>query len=109
MASKFTVSKGKNGKIYFNLKSANGEIILASQGYASRAGCMKGIASVRTNAKDKARFESKKSKNGKAYFVLKAGNGQVIGQSQMYKNDRACTKGLQSVSKSAGGAKVVDA
>lgn len=40
----------KNGKSYFNLKSTNGQVIGASQMYASNSGMEKGIASVRENA-----------------------------------------------------------
>ena len=107
MAGKFTISKGKNGKFYFNLKGPNGEIILASQGYAGRVGCRKGIESVRNNAGNKARYETKASKRGQSYFVLKAANGRVIGQSQMYKTDRSCAKGMQSVRNNATSANLV--
>jgi len=108
MPGKFTISKGRNHKFYFNLKGPNGEIILASQGYAGRDGCRKGIESVRTNSRIQKQFETKSSKRGQSYFVLKAKNGQVIGQSQMYKTDRACAKGMQSVRKNAPGAKLVE-
>jgi uncharacterized protein YegP (UPF0339 family) len=108
MAGKFTISRGKNNKFYFNLKGPNGEIILASQGYAGRDGCRKGVASVRANAADRARFEAKASKRGQSYFVLKARNGQVIGQSQMYKTERSCSKGMDSVQKHAKRAKLVE-
>lgn len=106
MAGKFTISKGRNAKYYFNLTGPNGEIILASQGYAGRDGCRKGIASVRANAGIEARFETKTSKRGQPYFVLKASNGRVIGQSQMYKTARACVKGMQSIRKNARGAEL---
>ena len=107
MAGKFTISKGRNQKFYFNLKGLNGEIILASQGYAGRDGCRKGIESVRTNSRVQARFEIKSSKRGQSYFVLKAKNGNV-GQSQMYKTDRSCAKGMQSVRKNAPSAKLAE-
>ena len=35
---RFTVTEGNGGKWYFNLKAGNGEIICASQGYASEDG-----------------------------------------------------------------------
>ena len=108
VAAKFTISKGRNAKYYFNLKGPNGEIILASQGYAGRDGCRKGIESVRTNSRVQARFEAKTSKRGQSYFVLKAKNGQVVGQSQMYKTERSCTKGMQSVRKNARTAKLAE-
>ena len=108
MAAKFTISKGRNAKYYFNLKGPNGEIVLASQGYAGRDGCRKGIESVRTNSRVQARFEVKSSKRGQSYFVLKARNGLVVGQSQMYKTERSCAKGRESVRKNARTAKLAD-
>ncbi len=33
--------------------------------------------------------------NGKAYFVLKAGNHQIIGQSKMYETERYVTATLR--------------
>ncbi len=47
---KFEVFTDKSGKYRFRLKAKNGEIIATSQGYASKAGCMKGIESVRENS-----------------------------------------------------------
>ena len=46
----FDIFKDKKGEFRFNLKAANGEIILASQGYASKESCLKGIESVKINA-----------------------------------------------------------
>lgn len=47
---KFEIYTDKAGEIRFRLKAANGEIILASEGYASMSGCKNGIESVRKNA-----------------------------------------------------------
>ena len=49
---KFEVYADKAGKFRFRLKARNGEIILASQGYASTASCLAGIESVKKNAAD---------------------------------------------------------
>ena len=49
---KFEVFTDKAGKPRFRLKARNGEIILASQGYASKQNCLVGIESVKTNAAD---------------------------------------------------------
>ena len=48
--SKFEVKVAKNGKPFFNLKAANGQVIGASQMYASEVTLKKGIASVAANA-----------------------------------------------------------
>ncbi len=47
---KFELYKDKAGEFRFRLKATNGEIILASEGYKTKASCEKGIASVRKNA-----------------------------------------------------------
>ncbi len=38
--------KDKAGKYRFRLKAANGEIIVVSEGYASKEGCVGGVESV---------------------------------------------------------------
>jgi len=89
----------KTQKFHFRLKAGNGEIILTGQGYKDKAGCENGIASVGKNAGNESNFEIKDSNDGKKYFVLKAGNGQIIGQSQMYKSESGLKNGIASVSK----------
>ncbi|MDX1314946.1 MAG: YegP family protein [Eudoraea sp.] len=49
---RFERKTAKNGKSYFNLKAANGQVIGASQMYASEASMENGIASVKNNAPD---------------------------------------------------------
>ena len=43
------------------------------------------------------KFVISKGKDGKDYFVLKAGNGEVILQSQGYKSATGCENGIESV------------
>ena len=50
--ARFEVKVAKNGKPYFNLKSTNGQVIGASQMYASERTMKAGIASVMKNAPD---------------------------------------------------------
>ena len=47
---KFVVSTRKNGEFQFNLKAGNGQGILASEGYSSKASCLNGIESVKKNS-----------------------------------------------------------
>jgi len=49
---KFELYEDKSGQFRFRLKAKNGEIIATSEGYASKAGCENGIASVKKNAPD---------------------------------------------------------
>jgi hypothetical protein len=105
---KFVISKRKNGEFQFNLVAGNGEIVLTSEGYASKPSCMNGVKSVMKNAADVKRFEPKVAKNGKFHFNLKASNGQVIGSSEMYDSQSTCENGIASVKKNVVGAKIED-
>lgn len=108
MAGKFVISKRSNGEFQFNLKASNGQVILTSEGYKDRAGCENGIASVKKNASDDARYERKTASNGKFHFNLKAANHQIIGSSQMYESEDSRDNGIQSVKNHAPEAMVVD-
>ncbi|MFI6984056.1 YegP family protein [Embleya sp. NPDC050154] len=52
MAGKFEVYTDKNGKFRFRLKAGNGEIVATGEAYETKAACLKGVESVRTNAAD---------------------------------------------------------
>jgi uncharacterized protein YegP (UPF0339 family) len=100
MAATYDLKHGANGEKYrFNLKAANGEIILISETYESKESALSGIESVRKHATEEAHFERKTSKRAEPYFVLKAANGQVIGMSEMYSSEAACENGIASVRK----------
>ncbi len=106
---KFEIYQSEKSKeYYFRLKAGNGENILGSEGYTTKAACENGVESVKKNAGDEKRFELKEAKNGKYHFNLKAGNGQVIGSSQMYASESGAKNGMASVAKNAADAKVED-
>ncbi len=96
MAGCFELKTAKNGEFYFNLLAANGQVILKSEMYTTKAAAENGIASVQTNCGEDGQYECKTSTNEKPYFVLKAKNHQVIGQSQMYESDSGCQNGIDS-------------
>ncbi|MBA0884811.1 YegP family protein [Flavobacterium undicola] len=98
---KFVITKRVNGEFQFNLKAGNGQTILASEGYTTKAACENGIESVRKNSQEDGRYERKESSNGKYYFNLKATNGQIIGSSEMYESVASRENGIESVKKNA--------
>lgn len=49
---KYEVYTDVGGKFRFRLKASNGEIVAASQAYADKASCMKGIRSIANHAPD---------------------------------------------------------
>jgi uncharacterized protein YegP (UPF0339 family) len=105
---KFVITTRKNGEFQFNLKAGNGQSILASEGYTTKTACENGIESVRKNSQDDARYDRIEAKDGRPYFNLKAGNGQVIGNSEMYESVSARDNGIESVKKNAPDAEVDD-
>ena len=97
----FVIKKATNGEHYFNLKASNYQVILTSQMYSSKTACFNGIESVRSNCADDSRYERKLSANNKHFFVLKASNGQIIGNSEM-------ENGIESVKKNGSNKTVVE-
>ncbi len=104
---KFVISTRKNGEFQFNLLATNGQVILSSEGYTTKAACMNGVESVKKNSQAD-RFEAKTAANGKFHFNLKATNGQIIGTSQMYAAEASCTNGIESVKNNAADASIDD-
>lgn len=105
---KFEITTRKNGEFQFNLKAGNGQVILSSEGYSSKGACQNGIESVKKNSQDDSKFDRKTSSNGKPYFNLKATNGQIIGNSEMYESESARDNGIESVKKNAADADTSD-
>ncbi|MFH7010523.1 YegP family protein [Flavobacterium sp. FlaQc-52] len=104
----FVITKRANGEFQFNLKAGNGQTILTSEGYSTKAGCSNGIESVRMNSQDDSRFDKKESSSGKPYFNLKASNGQIVGSSEMYESTSARDNGIASVKVNAPDAGIID-
>lgn len=75
---------------------------------ATKASALNGAESVRKNAQDAAKFETKEAKNGKFHFDVKATNGQVMGTSKLYTSESGIKNGIKSVAKSSLEAKIVD-
>ena len=96
---KFAVSASRGGGNYFNLKATNGQVILTSVMYASRADCNGAIESVREYCTDDSRYDRKISADNKPYFNLTSSGGQVLGKSEMYESAASMENGIASVKK----------
>jgi len=108
MAGKFELKKSKDGQFMFNLKAANGQVILTSELYKTKPSAEGGIESVRKNSAREGAFEVKVNAKGEPYFILKATNGQEVGRSEYYSSTKAMENGIESVKKNAPEAKVED-
>lgn len=107
----FVIREVKTG-IKFNLKAANGQVILTSEVYSSEAACRRGIESVQKTAPmagildltlpepgtvPNPRFEVYTDRNGSHRFRLKARNGKIIAVSDAYAGKANCLKGIESI------------
>ncbi len=93
----FETFEGEDGQFYFHLMAANGENVLRSEGYATLAAAENGAAAVLANGNDKRNFELRAAANGEVYFVLKAGNGEVVGTSELYASKSNAERGAVTV------------
>ena len=108
MAAKFELKKTTNDKFVFNLLASDGQVILTSENYDSHASALQGIESVKKHAPNDTRYGRLCARNGAPYVTLKAANGQVIGQSQMYSGAKARDAGIEAVQSHALAASLHD-
>lgn len=108
MAAKYILKKTWNGKFMFNLTAENGQTILTSEQYELKGGAEGGIASVKLNSPYDARYDRRLSVRREPYFVLKAGNGEIIGTSEMYGSSAAMENGIAAVKRLGPSASVDD-
>lgn len=103
----FDIKQATNGDWYFNLRAANGEIIGTSELYVSKSNAERGARTVRAlvrivrsgsvAAPRRETFELFKGEDGKTYFHLRAGNGEIMLGSQGYTATSSARGGIASV------------
>ena len=95
---RFETFVGSDGSsYYFHLLAGNGEKVLASQAYSSASAAQAGVGSVNVNGVETANYELRQASDASWYFVLKAGNSEVIGVSEMYVSQANAQRGLSTV------------
>jgi uncharacterized protein len=93
----FETFQGIDGQHYFHLMAGNGQKVLRSEGYATNAGAVAGVATVTANGRDKRNFELLEAQSGEWYFNLKSPNGEIIGSSQLYSTKSNAERGARTV------------
>lgn len=93
----YDINKAVDGRFYFNLKASNAKTILTSEMYTQKQSAKTGISSVQKNSQVSERFDKRTSISDEPYFVLKAENGEIIGNSEMYSSNQARDTGIASV------------
>ena len=79
------------------LKAPNHEVILKSENYASKHGALNGIESTQKNCPLDKNYDRLEANDGSTYFNLKAGNGEIIGTSEMYSSEQMRDHGIEAV------------
>lgn len=108
MAGKFVLKASGDQLVFDLLASGTSEVLLTSERYAHKASALEGIAAARFSAPFEAQYLRMTSSTGEAYFVLHAGNNEVIGRSAMYPSWRAREEAIAVVKANAPGASVDD-
>ena len=93
---RFEVFKGADGKFYVHLLATNGQQVLGLQAYTTQSAAKTGIASVKTNVAVDASVEFRTAADGRSYFVVKGGNGAVVGNSELYASRSNADRALSS-------------
>jgi len=107
-AGRFVIKTDAKGEFRFTLEAANGQVILSSEGYTTKANCLHAVDSVRRHGCKEDRYERTISRTGAYHFNLKAANGQVVGTSQMYERSADMEQGIRSVMAHAPAALVLE-
>ena len=120
--SRFVLRKVNTG-IKFDLFAGNGQEILTSEVYGSRAACLRGVESVRKNAPaapleiqteegcpsfPNPKFELYLDKRNCFRFRLRSRNGKIIAVSDEYSTKAAALSGIDSVRKNAPEAMIIE-
>jgi uncharacterized protein len=107
--AKFEVyQSGRNKEFRFRLKADNGQIILSSEGYTTKAACLNGIESVKKNSKDPKRILKTQTPSKMFRFSVTAANSQIVGTSQNYRSESGRNNGVESVFKNSSKAVIIE-
>jgi len=104
-ADSFQLKQARDGQWYFNLLAGNWEIIGTSELYATKSSAERGLANVVSlvqganlgAAARRATFQVFRGLDGQYYFHLRAGNGEIVLQSQGYSRRTSAVNGTASV------------
>lgn len=97
VSPKFDLWQNQAGRYFFHLVAANGQILLASQGYQSRTGAINGVLSVLDNGGLDVRFAIKQGGDRNYYVSLLAANQQVIATGEGYSTKSNANRGVKTI------------
>jgi uncharacterized protein len=106
--SKFEMLAGKDGRIYVQLKAANGETVLSGQGFVTKYEAIHSIASVMRYGAYENRFMKHETEDGKFFFQLQTPSGRILGWSELYHSKQGRDNGIVAVRRAVQFGRVLD-
>ena len=94
MAARYELKRSRDQKYYWTLQADNNEVLLTSETYASKGNAENGVASAKRNSSSEGNYDRRNASNTQYYFVLRAGNNEVLGTSEMYTTAWARDNGI---------------
>src|SRR5262249_37183377 len=102
----YQLLQAKDGQWYFNLLAGNYQVIGTSELYSTKSNAQRAVSTVagivaaanQAACKTGARFEVFHGLDGQYYFHLRAGNGEIVLQSEGYTRRTSAVSGTSSVS-----------
>ena len=82
--ARFQTFTGADHQHYFQLRGANGEVMMQSEGYVNAKGAVDATDAIRTNGKIKSRYTVLQAANGQYFFHLQAANNEIIATGETY-------------------------
>jgi uncharacterized protein YegP (UPF0339 family) len=103
---RFEILKSRNGQFYWHIKSANGQVLAASETYTAKQSAVHAIDVVRSR---RVTYQVWQSPRDRRYFWhIKAGNGEILASSQGYSSHAAASQTADNVRRGAPSARVLD-
>lgn len=96
MRGYYVIKRGLPDTFHFILKTENHQIILTSEPYSSRQGAHIGIHSCQHNSPHDTHYDKRTTFASHPYFVLRAGNGEIVGTGQTYAFNAGRDAGISS-------------
>ena len=104
----YELQKVKNGHYLFKLKGSNGEIILSSETFCSKASAENAITFARYNAPDEHNYELKQTTGERRYFVLRGKNYQILGSGGPFSCESEARRGIKTAMECAATEEIMD-
>jgi uncharacterized protein YegP (UPF0339 family) len=96
-SAKFDVFEGSDGEYYFSFVAPNGEKMIQSEGYTTKAACQAGVDATIQNAPDTHNVDILESTDSQWYFTVKGNNGEIVATSEMYASKANAERGAKAV------------